>query len=211
VRIRDLISANVIAVGEETSVSDARKIMEVHQIRRLPVMKKDKLVGLVTERMLLETGETPADNQGTCGADPLLSKKPVKEIMVRDPYTLSPDMPPEEALEIGQEMGYGGFPVVENDVIVGMVTESDIVRLMTRVLGVRVEGKRIDIKVSKEFGNMTKIMKILDEEKAVLLSLMTFLGSGNGDYTIILRIKSDDPRSLVRELKSSGFNVTSIR
>jgi hypothetical protein len=58
---------------------------------------------------------------------------------------------------------------------------------------------------------MTKIMKILDEEKAVLLSLMTFLGSGNGDYTIILRIKSDDPRSLVRELKSSGFNVTSIR
>jgi hypothetical protein len=41
--------------------------------------------------------------------------------------------------------------------------------------------------------------------------LMTFRGSVNGDYTIILRVKSDDPRSLVRELKSSGFNVTSIR
>jgi hypothetical protein len=41
--------------------------------------------------------------------------------------------------------------------------------------------------------------------------LMTFLGSRNGDYMIILRVMSDDPRSIVRELKSSGFNVTSIR
>jgi acetoin utilization protein AcuB len=211
VRIRDLISTNVIAVGEDTSVCDARKIMEVHQIRRLPVMKKDKLVGLVTERMLLEAEAPAAHNQGTYGAGSLLSKKPVKEIMVRDPYVLSPDMPPEEVLEIGQEMGYGGFPVVENGVIVGMVTESDIVRLMTRVLGVRVKGKRIDIKVSRKFGNMTKIMKILDEKRAVLLSLMTFLGSRNGDYMIILWVMSDDPRSIVRELKSSGFNVTSIR
>ncbi|MBW1690947.1 MAG: CBS domain-containing protein, partial [Deltaproteobacteria bacterium] len=47
-RIRDLMSTTVVAVDEKTSIHDARKIMEAHKIRRLPVMRKGKLVGLVT-------------------------------------------------------------------------------------------------------------------------------------------------------------------
>ena len=207
-RIRDLMSTNVVAVDEETSVRDARKIMEAHKIRRLPVMRRDKLVGLVTERMLLESGASPARGLAANASDTRLSRKPVKELMVRDPYALSPDMPPEEALEIGQEMGYGGFPVVEDDVIVGMVTESDIVRLMTKVLGVRGGGRRIDLKVSREFGSMQRIMGILDKKKAVLLSLMTFLRPENGEYLIVLRVKGKDAGPIVRELKKADLNVT---
>jgi acetoin utilization protein AcuB len=209
-RIRDLMSTNVVAVDEATSVHDARKIMEAHKIRRLPVMRRDRLVGLVTERMLLESEASSASGSAANASDTPLSRKPVKEVMVRDPYTLSPDMPPEEALEIGQEMGYGGFPVVEDDVIVGMVTESDIVRLMTRVLGVRGSGRRIDLKVSREFGTMQRIMEVLDEKRAVLLSLMTFLRPQNGEYLIILRIRSEDADPVADGLKSSGFNVTYV-
>jgi acetoin utilization protein AcuB len=139
-----------------------------------------------------------------------LAKLTVKDIMVKDPYTISPDMPAEEALQLGQEMGYGAFPVVENGRLVGIATESDIVRLMTRVLGVQVKGKRIDIKVSKEFGNMTKIMKILDEKKAVLLSLMTFRRPEEGFYMIVLRIQAVDAGVIAKELKAAGFAVTYV-
>jgi acetoin utilization protein AcuB len=119
-------------------------------------------------------------------------------------------MPAEEALQLGQEMGYGAFPVVDNGRLVGIATESDIVRLMTRVLGVQVKGKRIDIKVSKEFGNMTKIMKILDEKKAVLLSLMTFRRPEEGFYMIVLRIQAVDAGVIAKELKAAGFAVTYV-
>ena len=209
-RIRDLMSTNVVGVDEATSVHDARKIMEAHKIRRLPVMRRDKLVGLVTERMLLEVESSSAGHSTTRPSDSPLLKKPVKEVMVRDPYTLSPDMPPEEALEIGQEMGYGGFPVVEENVIVGMVTESDIVRLMTKVLGVKEDGRRIDLKVSREFGTMQRIMEILDERKAVLLSLMTFLRPENGEYLIVLRVKSKEAWLIAEELKKANLNVTYV-
>jgi acetoin utilization protein AcuB len=206
-RVRDIMSTNVIAVDEDTSIQKARKIMEAHKIRRLPVMKKDKLVGLVTEHMLLEASPSSATKLSIPELDDLLDKMTVKEIMVKEPYTISPDMPPEEVLKLGQEMGYGGFPVVEYGRLIGVVTESDIVRLMTRILGVTKKGKRITIKGSKVFGNMQKIMNILDRNKTVLLSLMSLEDPEEKEWLIVLRLKNEDVESIAEELISAGFNV----
>jgi acetoin utilization protein AcuB len=209
-RIRDIMSTNVVTVDEKTLVHDAKKIMEAHKIRRLPVMKKDKLVGLVTKHMLLEAAPSPATSLNIWEVHYLLAQMTVKDIMVKNPYTISPDMPAEEALQLGQEKGYGGFLVVENGRLVGVVTESDIVRIMTRVLGVREKGKRIDIKVSKELGNFQRIMKILDENKTVLLSLITLKEPEEEDWLTILRVESEDAEPIAKELKSAGFNVTYV-
>jgi len=207
-RIRDLMSTNVVTVTEDTSIHDAKRIMDAHRIRRLPVMKKDKLVGLVTKHMLLEASPSPATSLSMHELHYLLAKMTVKDIMVKNPFTISPDMAPEEALQVGQDKGYGAFPVMEDGRLVGMVTESDIVRLMTRVLGVREKGARIDIEVSQDFGNMQRIMEILDRHKAVLLSMMTVSPEREDErYLIALRLKSEDTGPIVRELKSSGFNV----
>jgi len=207
-RVKDFMSTNVVAVDEDTSLHDARKIMEAHKIRRLPVMRKGKLVGLVTLRMLLEAAPSPAIALTMHELHYLLAKMTVKQIMVKDPHTVSSDMPAEEALQLGQDMGYGSFPVVDNGRLVGIITESDIVRVMTRVLGVRVKGKRIDLKVTKQFGNMQRIMAILDDSKAVLLSLMTFMRPKEDDYMIILRIQTKNTDPIVKELTSAGFTVT---
>jgi hypothetical protein len=80
---------------------------------------------------------------------------------------------------------------------------------MTRVLGVREKGKRIDIKGSKNFGDMKRIMEILDEHKIILLSMMTLPPEHeDDDWLVVLRLKSEDAEPIARELKSSGFNVT---
>lgn len=207
-RIRDIMSTNVVAVDEKTSIHDARKIMEAHKIRRLPVLKKDRLVGLVTKHMLLEASPSKATSLSIHELHYLLANMTVKDIMVKNPRTISPDMPPEDAMQLGQEMGYGGFPVIENDRLVGMVTESDIVRLMTRVLGVAQKGMRIAVKVPALFGNVQKIMAILDSHKVVLLSLLSFKEPDEEEWLIILRLDGENADSVVRELSGAGFNVT---
>jgi acetoin utilization protein AcuB len=210
-RVRDIMSTNVVAVDEKTSIHDATKIMEARRIRRLPVMRRDKLVGLVTKHMLLEASPSPATSLSIHELQYLLAKMTVKDIMVKKPYTISPDMPVEEALQLGQEMGYGAFPVVEDGGLVGIATESDIVRIMTKVLGVRQNAKRIDIKTSKQFGNLQRIIRVLDEHKAVLLSLMTLKPEEeDDDWLIVLRLMSNDAEPIARELQSSGFNVTYV-
>lgn len=210
-RIRDIMSTNVVAVSEDTSIHDARKIMKAHKIRRLPVLKKDKLVGLVTERMLLEASASPATALSIHELHYLLAKMTVKDIMVRNPFTISADMPAEEALQLGQEKGFGAFPVVEDGKLVGIATESDIVRIMTKILGVREEGTRIDIRASKDFGNMQSIMQILDRHKTVLLSLMTLPpDEGDEEWLIVLRLKCENADQVVQELTSAGFDVADV-
>jgi acetoin utilization protein AcuB len=210
-KVRDIMSTNVVTVTEDTLVNDAKKIMEAHRIRRLPVMKKDKLVGLVTKHMLLEAAPSPATSLNIWELNYLLSKMTVKEIMVKNPFTISPDMPVEEALHLGQEKGFGAFPVVEDGRLVGVATESDIVRMMTRVLGVRDQGKRIDIRASAQFGNMKRIMDVLDKRKAVLLSMMTLPPEqGETDWLVMLRVRSEDAEPIAKELEISGFRVTYV-
>ena len=209
-KVRDIMSTNVVTVDEKTLVDDAKKIMEAHRIRRLPVIKKNKLIGLITKHMLLEAAPSPATSLSIWELHYVLSKMTVEKIMVKNPFTISPDMPVEEALQLGQEKGYGGFLVVEKGRLVGVVTESDIVRVMTRVLGVREKGKRIDIRLSKQFGNFQRIMKILDENKTVLLSMMTLKEPEEEDWLTILRVKSEDAEPIATKLKSSGFNVTYV-
>jgi acetoin utilization protein AcuB len=208
-KVRDIMSTNVVSIDEKTLVNDAKKIMDAHRIRRLPVMKKDKLVGLVTRHMLLEASPSPATSLNIWEIHYLLSKLTVREIMVKNPFTISPDMPVEEALQLGQEKGYGAFPVLEGGRLVGMVTESDIVRMMTRVLGVKEQGARIDIRIpAKEFGHLRGILDILDKNKAILLSMMTLPPTEDEtDWLVALRVQSEDIETVANELKSVGFDV----
>ena len=210
-KVKQFMTTDVVAVSENTSLHDAEKIMKAHGIRRLPVMRKDKLVGLVTERMLVEASASSAKPLTIHELQYLLAKMTVKDIMVKGPFTVSPDLPAEEAMELGQEMGYSGFPVLEDGRLVGVVTESDIVRIMTRVLGVREKGKRIDIRAPKRFGNMKRIMKILDEHRTVLLSMMTLPPEEDqGLWLIVLRLKGENANSVIEEIKSAGFKVTYV-
>jgi acetoin utilization protein AcuB len=208
-RVRDFMSTNVIVVDENTLIYQAKEIMKAHKIRRLPVMKKDKLVGLVTERMLLEASPSEATSLSIYEVNYILSKMTVKKIMVKNPDTIPPDMPAEMALQLGQEKGYGAFPIVEDGKLVGIATESDIVRFMTKVLGVREKGKRIDIMVQRKSGNMQNIMKILDKNKTLLLSLLTLPpDEEKDDWLVVLRLEIEDVDPVVKDLKSAGFNVT---
>ena len=130
-RIRDVMTKNPITVDSETLVLDAQKIMQENSIRRLPVVDKGKLVGIVTKHDLLQASPSPATSLSIHELNYLLARMKVKEIMKKNPMTLSPDTPFEEALKMGQDKKIGSFPVVENGKLVGIATESDIVRFLT--------------------------------------------------------------------------------
>jgi len=207
-RIKDIMTTNVVTVNEKASFMDARRIMEAHRIRRLPVVSRDRLVGLVTKHKLLEVTPSPASSLSKWELNYLLDELTVKEIMVKNPYTVSPDTPIEEAMRMGQEKGYGVFPVVEDGRLVGVVTESDIVRLMTEALGVTEKGTHLEIKIPYMNGNMQKILKVLDQNKTGLLSLVTFDGIKDGGVTIALRLERKDTEPIAKQLESSGFTIS---
>ena len=208
-RIRDVMTKNPISVDSETLVLDAQKIMRENNIRRLPVVDKGKLVGIITQHDLLEAAPSPATSLSIHELNYLLSKLKVKEIMKKNPMTLSPDTPFEEALKIGQEKKIGSFPIVENGKLVGISTESDLVRFVTKVLGIKEEGSRITIEgLGGKLGDLEKIISIVNQHNTIVLSMISMPRPEKKDWMIVLRLKTTDPDPIVRDFKKAGFNVT---
>jgi acetoin utilization protein AcuB len=208
-RIKDMMTKNPIAVDSETLVLDAQRIMRESNIRRLPIVDKGKLVGIVTKHDLLEASPSPATSLSVFELNYLLSKMKVKEIMRKNPVTVTPDTPFEEALRLGQEKKIGAFPVVDNGKLVGITTESDIIRFITRALGIKEEGSRITIEgLGGKLGELDKIVSIANQHHTVVLSLMSLPRPEKKDWMIVLRLKTNDPDSIVKDFKKAGFNVT---
>jgi acetoin utilization protein AcuB len=209
-RIRDMMTKNPITVESDTYVLDAQKIMRENNIRRLPVLDKGKLVGIVTKHDLLEASPSPATSLSVHELNYLLSKMKVKEIMKKNPMTFSPDTPFEEALRIGQDKKIGSFPVVDQKgKLVGIATESDIIRFLTRSLGIREEGSRITIEgLGASLDELEKIIQIVNQHETIIWSMISLPRPEKKDWMIVLRLKTSNPDPIVKDFKKAGFNVT---
>ena len=208
-RIKDVMTRNPVTADSETLVLDAQKLMKENNIRRLPVVDKGKLVGIVTKHDLLEAAPSPATSLSVFELNYLLAKMKVKEIMKKNPVTITPDTPFEEALRLGQEKKIGAFPVVENGKLVGITTESDIIRFVTRVLGIKEEGSRITIEgLGGKLGDLEKIVSVANQHHTVILSMISLPRPEKKDWMIVLRLKTNDPDPLVKDFKKAGLNVT---
>lgn len=129
--------------------------------------------------------------------------------MKKNPLTLTPDTPFEEALKIGQDKKIGSFPVVENGKLVGIATESDIVRFLTRALGLRDEGSRITIEgLGGKLNHLERIISIVNQHQTIILSMFSLPRPEKKDWMIVLRLKTSDPEPIVKDFKKAGFNVT---
>ena len=211
-RVRDFMKKEVITVEPKTPVLDALDIMTKNKIRHLPVAKDGKFIGFVTRGMLRDASPSDATSLSIYELNYLISKMTIDKIMIKEPITISPDLPVEEAIWLGQQHGIGGFPVLENKKLVGIITQSDISGVVANALGVGDSGsKRITIDASgKRFGYLKDLVQLLDSHRIPMLSMMGVERSQKGDWYIILRVRTEDASAAIEDLKTNGFNVTDV-
>lgn len=138
-KVRDVYTRGAVAVVPRTSIAEARRLMQERQIRRLPVVDGERVVGIVTKLDLLRAMPSVATSLSIWEINYLLDKVRVEEVMTRDVLTVTPDTDLAEAAKLMKERKIGGLPVVENGELVGVITESDIFRVLVRLLETREE------------------------------------------------------------------------
>lgn len=129
--VKDWMTRRVITVDPRTSLPDAHKLMRTNNIRRLPVVERGKLVGIVTRSDIREASPSEATTLSIWEMHYQLSKLSVGVIMTKDPYTVTPDTTIKDAAKLMYTYKFGGLPVV-NDAgeLQGIMTESDIFRIL---------------------------------------------------------------------------------
>jgi acetoin utilization protein AcuB len=206
--MKDVMTKNPITVNPDTLVLQAQKLMKEKKIRRLPVVEKGKLVGIITKYDLLEAAP-PKGTSSLYDLTEFLSKMKVKDVMQKNPLTVSPFTPMEDALRLGQEKKIGSFPVVEHGELVGIATESDIVRFLIRTLGIGEEGTRITITgLGEKFGELEKMISIADRHRVTILSMLLVPERKRGDWMLALRLDTKNPKTIIQDLRKEGYNVT---
>jgi acetoin utilization protein AcuB len=191
---------------------EALDIMKKNNIRHLPVAHNGKFSGFVTRGMLRDASPSDATSLSMHELHYLIAKMTIERIMIKKPITVSPDLPVEEAIWLGQQHGVAAFPVLEDKNLVGIITQSDITGVVANALGVGESGsKRITIDASgKRFGYLKDLVQLLDSHNTPMLSMMGIERSKKGSWYIILRLRTEDVTVAVEDLKANGFNVTDV-
>ena len=128
--VRNWMTGRVMTITPQTTLPEAQRIMYECKLRRLPVLKEDKLVGMVTLGDIREAKPSDATTLSIYELNYLLDQLTAKDFMTPNPITIAPDATIAEAAQLMVVHKIGGLPVLENGKLVGIITDTDLCRLL---------------------------------------------------------------------------------
>ncbi len=132
--VRERMSRDPVVLSPDDTLRKARELIKKHGFRRFPVIENGKLVGIITDRDVRQADMSSAVVQERRYVEYILDRIQVRGIMTANPVTVTPDTPIEEAARLILQHKVGGLPVVEDDRLVGIITETDLIRTMIDLL-----------------------------------------------------------------------------
>lgn len=194
-RVSEIMSPQPITITPEKRVGQALKLMQQHNIRHLPVVKNDHMVGWITSRDLREVLLAS-----------MLEKITVADVMVKNPLTVSPDTGVEEAARLVQEHKIGGMPVLDGDRLVGVVTMLDVISAFLSMLGMLRRSSRLDLLLEDRPEALEAATSLVKEAGGEIINVA--LGPAqNGKRTYTLRLAKCDLQPILDSLKQQGYEV----
>lgn len=172
--VKNWMSDSVVTVNAEDSMQDAINLLKEHGVRMLPVMKKGKLVGVVTDRDLKRASASDATTLDVHELLYLISKIKVGDIMTKNPITVPPDYTVEETAEILLKNKISGIPVVNHEgAVVGVITQTDLDKVLISLTGYGKRGIQFAFQVEDRPGSIKEITDVLRKYDCRILSVLT--------------------------------------
>lgn len=207
--VAEYMTTSPITIRRRTSVSEALNIMKKHKIRELPVVSENKLVGLVTERELLAVSPSPATTLSVYEIKDLMAKVTVGDVMIKEPITVSPDCTIEEAALIMRDHKVSCLLVQENEVLVGIITQTDIFEALIKIFGLRKAGTRIVIEAQNRIGIIAQITNIVKLCGVNVIGIAV-LEKTKERVQVMLRLSTVEPDEVIKALEDAEFDVVKV-
>ncbi|MBN2116102.1 MAG: CBS domain-containing protein [Anaerolineales bacterium] len=195
--VGERMSRPVISVSPDEPINEVLAMFREEHIRRAPVMKDNKLVGIVAERDLLNASPSSVTTLSVWEMNYLISKVTVKNVMTKKVITVDRDTPIEEAARIMADKKIGGLPVMSADKVVGMITETDLFKIFLELMGARQKAIRVTVTIPAQPGELAKITGAIS--------------SNGGDFIAFGMFSGPDANSRVVTFKVQGIKKEKIK
>jgi acetoin utilization protein AcuB len=200
--VKNWMSKDVITIDVNDSMQKAVKLLKEHDIRMLPVMRKGKLVGIVTDRDLKRSSASDATTLDVHELLYLISKIKVKDIMTKDPITVPPDFTVEETAEVLLNNKISGAPVLDQDGnIIGTITQTDLFRVLISLTGVGKRGIQFACRLEDRPGSIKEIADVIRNYGGRMVSILTSYDRVPEGYRKVYIRMHGIERPKLRELK----------
>ena len=199
-KIKSLMVPTPISVTTKSTIQEAMELMKVNSIRHLPVVDdRQKLQGLLTLSDLKQA-LIPS----------MLSDITLSDMMIKNPISLSPDDDIERAAHLIYKHKISGLPVItKGRKLVGIITESDILRAFIDLMGILSSSTRIDITTNDKSAGLNKAIQIIHDQGGDIINVgMTAQRTANRTY--YFRLYPCDTSPIKQALEQCGFAVEAV-
>jgi acetoin utilization protein AcuB len=210
--VGERMTRNPVTIREDANIDDGLHLMRERKVRRLPVLDASgRMVGIVSDKDLLHAAPSPATSLSVYELHYLLAKLTIKQVMSSPVVSVSPDTPIEEAARIMADGKIGGLPVVEEDALVGIVTETDIFKILVELLGARASGLRLTVAAQDAKGGLARLTGAIADLGGNIISVVVYGCTPDGECRITLKISDVEEAGLRDALAGVGVRVVDLR
>jgi acetoin utilization protein AcuB len=210
--VKNWMSKKVITIDANDSMQEAIKLLKEHKIRMLPVIKKGKLVGIVTDRDLKQASASDATTLDIHELLYLIARIKVRDVMTRDPITVPPNFTVEETAEVLLNNRISGVPVVDyNGNLVGIITQADVFRVLIALTGEKTRGIQFALLIDDRPGTISKVADIIRAYGGRMVSILTSYDEVPDGYRMLYIRMHSIERSDLQELKEELIKTAGLR
>lgn len=208
--VGDRMSHPVISVSPDAPIHDVLAMFKKEHIRRAPVLKDGKLVGIISQGDLLNASPSPVTTLSVWEMNYLLSKVTVKRVMSKKVITVNVDTPIEEVARIMADNKIGGMPVLNNGRVTGMITETDLFKIFLELMGARQKAIRVTASIEDKPGQLAALTQAIAENGGNFISFGMFSGSDANTKVITFKsegIKKDDIKKALANVVKKFWDI----
>lgn len=195
--VKERMSQPVITVSPDLPIMEALNLMKNEKIRRTPVVKDDKLIGIISDKDLLNASPSDATSLSVWEINYLLSQITVREVMTRQVLTVGENTPIEEAARIMADNKIGGLPVTRNGQVIGLITETDLFKIFLELMGAREDGVRVTALVPEKRGELAVLTNAVAEAGGSFISFAQSDGADASTREVTFKVAGLDQDHVV--------------
>ena len=200
----------VIQVGANTSIGEAKEILSRHRFRHLPVTDGNTLLGIITLTDISKALPSPVDSEISPEDHIIAEQVKVSAFMTNNPVTVSPMTPLEEVANLLQKYKIGAIPVVEENVLVGIITESDIFRAFRAIMNGAADDIRIEMLIDKQQSAFYKVIDCCQKFEVSINSISLYGDYSSDQQLMTIRINGSQGEKLLDSIWDLGVTVNQV-
>ena len=206
------MTRNPVTATPEMSVAEASALMKREKVHRLPVLNKDHhLVGIISEKDILYASPSPVSTLSIHEMAYLLSQLTVKKLMTHDVITINKETTVEEAARLMVDQDLSSLPVIENEKLIGIVSKSDLFKILLELFGARHFGVRMTFLVEDKPGAIAAISRELSQHGVDIIAFGTFMGTDSSNAVCTIKMQGITISEAIDVVKPLVMEVLDVR